>query len=87
MIKDYLIETMNQDEVNLAITWAAQEGWNPGIHDATCFYQTDPHGFFAGKLNGKTIAIGSAVIYDDFFAFAVSILLISPIGIKVMAWN
>lgn len=60
---------MNQDEVNLAITWAAQEGWNPGIHDATCFYQTDPHGFFAGKLNGKTIAIGSAVIYDDFFAF------------------
>lgn len=69
MIKDYLIESMNQDEVNLAITWAAQEGWNPGIHDAVCFYQTDPHGFFAGKLNGKTIAIGSAVIYDEFFAF------------------
>ncbi|WP_408073456.1 GNAT family N-acetyltransferase [Legionella pneumophila] len=69
MIKDYLIETMNQDEVNLAITWAAREGWNPGIHDATCFYQTDPHGFFAGKLNGKTIAIGSAVIYDEFFVF------------------
>ncbi|HGF1465869.1 TPA: GNAT family N-acetyltransferase, partial [Legionella pneumophila] len=69
MIKDYLIETMNQDEVNLAISWATREGWNPGIHDATCFYQTDPHGFFAGKLNGKTIAIGSAVIYDEFFAF------------------
>ncbi|HDU8132738.1 TPA: GNAT family N-acetyltransferase, partial [Legionella pneumophila] len=68
MIKDYLVETMNQDEVNLAISWAAREGWNPGIHDATCFYQTDPHGFFAGKLNGKTIAIGSAVIYDEFFA-------------------
>ncbi len=69
MIKDYLIESMNQDEVNLAITWAAREGWNPGIHDTVCFYQTDPHGFFAGKLNGKTIAIGSAVIYDEFFAF------------------
>lgn len=69
MIKDYIIETMNQDEVNLAIDWAAREGWNPGSHDAVCFYQTDPNGFFAGKLKGKTIAVGSAVIYDDHFAF------------------
>lgn len=69
MIKNYLIETMNQKEVELACSWAAREGWNPGIHDANCFYQTDPNGFFAGKLDGKTIAIGSAVIYDDYFAF------------------
>ncbi|HCE5635702.1 TPA: GNAT family N-acetyltransferase, partial [Legionella pneumophila] len=32
MIKNYLIETMNQDEVSLAITWANKEGWNPGIY-------------------------------------------------------
>lgn len=69
MTKDYHIEHMSREEVNLAVQWAANEGWNPGINDAMCFYQTDPHGFFAGKLNGKIIAVGSAVIYDEHFAF------------------
>lgn len=66
----YHIKRMNQYEVNTAIDWAqgdwaAKEGWNPGLEDAACFYQTDPN----GKLNGKIIAVGSAVIYDDFFVF------------------
>lgn len=60
---------MTRDEVKLAIEWAAREGWNPGLHDADYFYQTDPSGFFAGKLDGKIIAVGSAVRYDEFFAF------------------
>ncbi|KTC85185.1 GNAT family N-acetyltransferase [Legionella brunensis] len=65
----YSVEHMTEAEVKYAIDWAAQEGWNPGLHDANCFYQTDPQGFFAGKLNGKIIAVGSAVIYDEHFAF------------------
>ncbi|HHF7349135.1 TPA: GNAT family N-acetyltransferase [Legionella feeleii] len=69
MKKNYLVERMDKDEVNIAIDWAANEGWNPGLHDAECFYQTDPNGFFAGKLDGKIIAVGSAVIYDERFAF------------------
>lgn len=69
MQPSYLIERMTQAEVQTAIDWAAKVGWNPGLNDAMCFYQTDPNGFFAGKLNGKIIAVGSAVIYDDHFAF------------------
>ncbi|RUR12482.1 GNAT family N-acetyltransferase [Legionella sp. km772] len=69
MDKDYQITNMNRDEVDLAIEWAAEEGWNPGLHDASCFYNADPNGFFAGKLNNKIIALGSAVIYDEHFAF------------------
>lgn len=69
MPKHYRIECMTKEEVKLAIEWAAREGWNPGLHDADYFYQTDPRGFFAGKLDGKIIAVGSAVIYDEFFAF------------------
>ncbi|KTC88926.1 GNAT family N-acetyltransferase [Fluoribacter dumoffii] len=65
----YLIERMTLDEVSTAIEWARKEGWNPGLNDAECFYQADPQGFFAGKLNGQIIAVGSAVIYDDYFAF------------------
>ncbi|HLA33082.1 MAG TPA: GNAT family N-acetyltransferase, partial [Pseudomonas sp.] len=29
---------MTRAEVDLAIDWAAAEGWNPGLHDADCFY-------------------------------------------------
>ncbi len=66
---NYQVEVMTPAEVKIAIDWAKQEGWNPGLHDAECFYQTDPHGFFAGKLDGNIIAVGSAVVYDDQFAF------------------
>nr|WP_238400475.1 GNAT family N-acetyltransferase [Legionella bononiensis] len=65
----FIIEQMSREEVNTAIEWAAKEQWNPGLNDAECFYQTDPHGFFAGKLDGQIIAVGSAVIYDEYFAF------------------
>ncbi|WP_058535445.1 GNAT family N-acetyltransferase [Legionella saoudiensis] len=68
-MSNYHVERMNRDEVTLAVDWARAEGWNPGLHDAECFYQTDPQGFFAGKLNNQIIAVGSAVIYDEHFAF------------------
>lgn len=68
-MSNYHVERMSLDEVTLAVDWAKREGWNPGLHDAECFYQTDPHGFFAGKLNNQIIAVGSAVIYDEHFAF------------------
>jgi hypothetical protein len=69
MLNDYKIIRMNQQQLNIAIDWAADEGWNPGLNDAETFYQTDPNGFFAGVLNQKIIAVGSAVIYDEHFAF------------------
>jgi len=40
------IRRMTRDEVEFAIDLAAEEGWNPGIHDGECFYATDPNGFF-----------------------------------------
>ncbi len=69
MNKQYVIDRMSKEEVKLAITWADKEGWNPGAHDHECFYLADPRGFFVGKLDGKIIAVGSAVIYDAQFAF------------------
>jgi GNAT superfamily N-acetyltransferase len=65
----YHVERMTRDEVSITVDWARKEGWNPGLNDAECFYQADPHGFFAGKLNGIIIAVGSAVVYDQHYAF------------------
>jgi GNAT superfamily N-acetyltransferase len=69
MAAGYQIHRMHADEVQTAINWAAQEGWNPGIHDAQTFYAADPDGFFVGEINNEAIAVGSAVVYDEHFAF------------------
>lgn len=69
MDQRYSIRRMQAEEIQIAIDWAAREGWNPGIHDAETFYQADPNGFFIGELDGQPVAVGSAVAYDDQFAF------------------
>lgn len=69
MAPQYTIRRMRKNEVRLAIDWARQEGWNPGLHDAGTFYQADRNGFFIGELDGETIAVGSAVVYDGQFSF------------------
>jgi hypothetical protein len=66
----YRTERMPFSEVEAAvIDWAAREGWNPGLNDAACFYAIDPNVFFMGVLDGRPIARGSALIYDEHFAF------------------
>ncbi|WP_046004454.1 GNAT family N-acetyltransferase [Pseudoalteromonas rubra] len=69
MSNTYTIRTMTRDEVDLAIEWAALEGWNPGLEDAQSYYQADPEGFLIGLLNDEPIAVISAVKYDDAFGF------------------
>ncbi len=64
-----LIRRMNRSEIDLAIDWAEAEGWNPGIHDAECFYAADPNGFFIGLLDSEPVAMVSAVAYEDSYGF------------------
>ncbi|MEM9980080.1 MAG: GNAT family N-acetyltransferase [Cyanobacteria bacterium P01_D01_bin.2] len=65
----YQIRPMVRQELDLAMAWAASEGWNPGLHDADCFYGADPSGFLMGFLDGEPIASISAVKYGDSFGF------------------
>ncbi|WP_094228613.1 GNAT family N-acetyltransferase [Methanolobus psychrotolerans] len=67
---DFQIRKMKRSDVDIAIMWAEEEGWNPGINDAECFYAADPFGFFIGELDDEPICCMSNVIYDDMFAFA-----------------
>lgn len=63
------VEQMRFEDLEMAIDWAAQEGWNPGLYDAACFYAADQSGFFKGVLDGEMIASISVVKYDSTFAF------------------
>ena len=51
------------------LAWAAAEGWNPGIDDATAFRRADPGGFLIGTLDDEPVASISLVRYDPSFAF------------------
>lgn len=68
-MSEYEVRRMRPDEANLAVEWAALEGWNPGLDDAASFFDTDPDGFFIGTLDGEPIACLAGVAYDDTYGF------------------
>jgi GNAT superfamily N-acetyltransferase len=63
------IRSMRPDEISIAVSWAAAEGWNPGLADDLCFAAADPDGFFIGELDGAPAATVSCVNYGESFAF------------------
>ena len=65
----FTVRPMNRSEFGLVIDWAAAEGWNPGTHDAECFYQVDRCGFLVGELNDEIVGSISAVAYSEHFGF------------------
>lgn len=77
MTAAYHIETMTAEDVRTAIDWARREGWNPGPDDAETFFAADPTGFFKGVLDGQIVATGSAVVYDDTYAFC-GLYIVAP---------
>lgn len=65
----YSIRPMTREDLDIAVSWATAEGWNPGLHDADCFFNTDPNGFFMGFLGNKPVSCISAVSYGKDFGF------------------
>ncbi len=65
----FSIRTMTRADVEVAVDWAAGEGWNPGLHDAEAFYAADPSGYLIGEIDGRPVATISVVSYGDDFGF------------------
>lgn len=59
------------------MTWAKEEGWNPGPYDADVFYETDPQGFVGYYFNNELIAGGSIVSYNGDFGF-MGLFIVKP---------
>lgn len=53
----------------IAIEWAADEGWNPGLDDLRAFHAADPEGFLIGYADGEPVASISVVRYGSDFGF------------------
>jgi GNAT superfamily N-acetyltransferase len=66
---EFELRTMTREELELALTWADGEGWNPGLADADCFHAADPDGFLVGRLADEPVACISVVRYGEHYAF------------------
>lgn len=69
MSSELVLRNMTRSEVDELVEWAALEGWNPGLHDAGAFWETDPEAFIAGELNGELIAGGAITAFGEGFGF------------------
>jgi len=71
------ISAMSPADVDLALDWAAREGWNPGLGDALPFRAADPEGFLMARLGNEPVAVISAVRYGQDFGF-IGLYIVAP---------
>jgi len=69
MSEPFHVRTMSPEDLALAISWAEEEGWNPGQDDRDAFLAADPDGFLMGVTGETPVTSISAVAYDDSFGF------------------
>lgn len=62
---DFTVRKMTLDDLRTALSWAREEGWNPGVDDAVNYYSADPDGFLIGELDGVPIGCISVVKYSE----------------------
>jgi len=51
------------------LQWAAAEGWNPGLDDASAFWGADGDGFYVAEVEDQIVAAISVVNHNADFAF------------------
>lgn len=67
--KNLQLRKLTREGLQTLVTWAAAEGWNPGIHDHEVFWETDPDGFYGFYAGDTLIAGGAVVSYHQTFGF------------------
>ncbi len=65
------------EELPTLLSWAAAEGWNPGLHDAGAFLAADPEGFHALEVGGELVGGASTVVYEERLGF-VGLFIVRP---------
>lgn len=61
------LRLMKRDEVDWLFETAAEDGWNPGLHDADILWTADPEAFVAAEAGGELIGGGAIVSYGGGF--------------------
>ena len=64
-----VIRTLTLLEVEALVSWAGEEGWNPGLADGAAFYAADPGGFLGVFVDGdgESFTTLNRRVYDELF--------------------
>ncbi len=62
-------KAMGLQDLETVLSWAAAEGWNPGLADGSAFHAADPNGFFLTCVDDIPVAAVSVVNHDPENAF------------------
>lgn len=84
------VRRMRCSDLDRALVWAREEGWNPGLHDLDSFYAADPQGFFVCEAEGECVGSISAVAYDETYGFMGFYIVRTPFrgkGYGMALWN
>ena len=63
-IENIVVKKLSYQDLETLMSWASQEGWNPGKNDAKVFWNTDPDGFYGCFFEDKLIAGGAIISYN-----------------------
>ncbi len=90
MNKEFSYQQLNLEQFKTYVEWAAAEGWNPGIHDAEIFWNTDPQGFWGCFKDEEMVGGASMVSYDGLYGF-MGFFIVKPeyrnAGLGRMLWS
>ena len=68
-IENIVVKKLAYQDLETLMSWASQEGWNPGKNDAKVFWDTDPDGFYGCFFEDKLIAGGAIISYNGAYGF------------------
>lgn len=63
------VRPLQAAEIKLANRWATDEGWNPGLFDASLYRAIDPESLQTMDIGGKPVGVISTICLTDDFAF------------------
>lgn len=66
---EYTVGVMRADEVSLLDQWAADEGWNPGLHDLALAQRLDPDALIALRQADNLGGAGTIYRHAPSFGF------------------
>ena len=65
----FAIGPMTAPEVDVIVGWAADEGWNPGLHDVAIAYREQPSAFLALRRGTELVGGASVMAYGEAWGF------------------
>jgi GNAT superfamily N-acetyltransferase len=71
------VREMTKKDLQLVVSWAIKESWNPGLYEIDALYEADPQGYHLLEVDGYPVASLAAVRYAPNFAF-LGLYIVAP---------